>query len=251
MTTCIIIDDEKNAREFLEKLINKHFSDKLIVLDTVGNIKDAVTSINKFRPELIFLDIEMPEEDGFELFKYFNQLFFDIIFTTAYQQYAIEAIKHSALDYLLKPINFIDLNDSLKRLERKTVALNNQQRITALLENLGNTDTTFNKIALPTSKGYQLIQINHILYCEGMDNYNRIYTVAGKEFLVTRTLKQMEELLPINLFARIHKSYLVSLNHIAEYRRDDYYRVILANGKELPVSFRKNESLVKILTRKE
>jgi two-component system, LytTR family, response regulator len=250
MTTCIIIDDERNAREFLEKLINKHFSDKLIVLDSASNIKDAVTSINKFRPELVFLDIEMPEEDGFELFKYFNAFFFDIIFTTAYPQYAIEAIKHSALDYLLKPINFIDLNDAIKRLERKNIAINNQQRITALLENIGNTNSTFNKIAIPTSKGYELVQISNILYCEGMDNYNKIYTVSGKEIVVTKTLKQMEELLPKEVFERIHKTYLVNLNCIAEYRRDNSYRVILTNGKELSVSFRKNESLVKRLNRK-
>lgn len=153
MITCIIIDDEAPAREFLEKLILQFFHQKIIVLDTADSVVNGIELINRLHPELIFLDIEMKGEDGFQLFKYFDNVFFDIIFTTAHKNYAIDAIKHSAIDYLLKPINFIDLNDAIKRLERKQTAVTNQQRISALLENL-NTDTTqFNKIALPTNSG--------------------------------------------------------------------------------------------------
>ncbi|TVR76652.1 MAG: DNA-binding response regulator [Chitinophagaceae bacterium] len=250
MTTCIIVDDERNAREFLEKLINKHFPKKLIVLDTASSVNQAVNLIKKHHPELVFLDIQMPEEDGFELFKYFNNIFFDIIFTTAHKEYAIEAIRHAALDYLLKPINMIDLNDTIKRLERKGAVATNQQRITALLENMNNESGILNKIAVPTTNGYDLIKISGIMYCEGMDNYNKLVTFSGKEVLVTKTLKKMEELLPTETFFRIHKSVLVNLNHISEYKRGDGYSVILTNGKKLPVSHRKNESLVKRLTGK-
>jgi two-component system LytT family response regulator len=247
MITCIIIDDEKPAREFLEKLINQYFSTKIIVLDTADSVEKGVELINKLHPELIFLDIEMKGEDGFQLFKYFDNVFFDIIFTTAYKNYAIEAIKHSAIDYLLKPISYIDLNDAIKRLERKQTAATNQQRITALLENL-NTDTTqFNKIALPTNSGYELEKISNILYCEGMDNYSKIITLQGREIILTKTLKYLEETLPNTIFFRIHKSTLVNLNYVQSYNRTDGYTVTLTNGKKLDVSVRKSEQFVNFI----
>jgi two-component system LytT family response regulator len=244
MITCIIIDDEKPAREFLTKLINQYFGTKLLVLDAVESVAKGVEVINKLHPELIFLDIEMKGEDGFQLFKYFDNVFFDIIFTTAHKDYAIDAIKHAAIDYLLKPINFIDMNEAIKRLERKQTASTNQQRINALLENLNTDSNQFNKIAIPTSTGYELEKISNILYCEGMDNYAKIVTLQGREIVITKTLKYLEETLPNNIFIRIHKSTLVNLNYVTSYSRVDGYSVTMTNGKQLDVSFRKNEFLV-------
>jgi two-component system LytT family response regulator len=247
MITCIIIDDEAPAREFLEKLILQFFHQKIIVLDTADSVVNGIELINRLHPELIFLDIEMKGEDGFQLFKYFDNVFFDIIFTTAHKNYAIDAIKHSAIDYLLKPINFIDLNDAIKRLERKQTAVTNQQRISALLENL-NTDTTqFNKIALPTNSGYELEKISNIIYCEGMDNYSKIHTIQGREIILTRTLKYLEETLPNSIFFRIHKSTLVNLNYIQSYSRVEGYSVTLTNGIKLDVSVRKSEQLINFI----
>lgn len=247
MITCIIIDDEAPAREFLEKLILQFFHQKIIVLDTADSVANGIELINRLHPELIFLDIEMKGEDGFQLFKYFDNVFFDIIFTTAHKNYAIDAIKHSAIDYLLKPINFIDLNDAIKRLERKQTAVTNQQRISALLENL-NTDTNqFNKIALPTNSGYELEKISNIIYCEGMDNYSKIHTIQGREIILTRTLKYLEETLPNSIFFRIHKSTLVNLNYIQSYSRVEGYSVTLTNGIKLDVSVRKSEQLINFI----
>lgn len=247
MITCVIIDDEAPAREFLEKLILQFFHQKIIVLDTADSVVKGIELINRLHPELIFLDIEMKGEDGFQLFKYFDNVFFDIIFTTAHKNYAIDAIKHSAIDYLLKPINFIDLNDAIKRLERKQTAVTNQQRISALLENL-NTDTTqFNKIALPTNSGYELEKISNIIYCEGMDNYSKIHTIQGREIILTRTLKYLEETLPNSIFFRIHKSTLVNLNYIQSYSRVEGYSVTLTNGIKLDVSVRKSEQLINFI----
>lgn len=244
MITCIIIDDEKPAREFLTKLINQYFGQKLVVLEAVESVEKGVEAINKMHPELIFLDIEMKGEDGFQLFKYFDNVFFDIIFTTAHKDYAIDAIKHAAIDYLLKPINFVDMNEAIKRLERKQTASTNQQRISALLENLNTDSSQFNKIAIPTSTGYELEKVSNILYCEGFDNYAKIVTLQGKEIVITKTLKYLEETLPNNVFIRIHKSTLVNLNHVTSYSRVDGYSVTMANGKQLDVSFRKNENLI-------
>ena len=247
MITCIIIDDEAPAREFLEKLILQFFHQKIIVLDAADSVVNGIELINRLHPELIFLDIEMKGEDGFQLFKYFDNVFFDIIFTTAHKNYAIDAIKHSAIDYLLKPINFIDLNDAIKRLERKQTAVTNQQRISALLENL-NTDTSqFNKIALPTNSGYELEKISNIIYCEGMDNYSKIHTIQGREIILTRTLKYLEETLPNSIFFRIHKSTLVNLNYIQSYSRVEGYSVTLTNGIKLDVSVRKSEQLINFI----
>ena len=244
MITCIIIDDEKPAREFLEKLINQYYSNKIVVLETADSVAKGVEAINKLHPELIFLDIEMKGEDGFQLFKNFDNVFFDIIFTTAHKDYAINAIKHSAVDYLLKPINFIDLNDSIKRLERKHIASTNQQRINALLDNLNTDSKQFNKITLPTAKGYELEKISNIVYCEGMDNYAKIITLQGKEIVVSKTLKYLEENLPSEIFCRIHKSTLVNMNYISSYSRVDGYSVTMSNGKKLDVSIRKKENLI-------
>lgn len=244
MITCIIIDDEKPAREFLTKLINQYFGQKIVVLEAVESVEKGVEAINKFHPELIFLDIEMKGEDGFQLFKYFDNVFFDIIFTTAHKDYATDAIKHAAIDYLLKPINKIDMNDAIKRLERKQTASTNQQRIKALLENLNTDSSQFNKIAIPTTTGYELEKISNILYCVGSDNYAKIVTLQGKEILITKTLKYLEETLPSSVFIRIHKSTLVNLNYVTSYSRADGYRVTMADGKQLDVSFRKNENLI-------
>jgi two-component system LytT family response regulator len=203
MITCIIIDDERLSREFLTKLIAQYFSTKLIVLDAVESVEKGVDVINKLHPELVFLDIEMKGQDGFQLFKYFDSVFFDIIFTTAHKNYAIEAIKHAAIDYLLKPLNFIDLNDAIKRLERKQTASTNQLRINALLENLNTDSSQFNKIALSTSTGYEFEKIGNILYCEGMDNYSKIVTLQSREILVSKTLKYFEETLPSSVWCTL------------------------------------------------
>lgn len=244
MITCVIIDDEKPAREFLGKLINQYFGQKVVVIDSVESVEKGVDVINKFRPELIFLDIEMKGQDGFQLFKYFDNVFFDIIFTTAHKEYAIDAIKHAAIDYLLKPINFVDLKEAIKRLERKQTASTNQLRIQTLLENLNTESSQFNKIAIPTSTGYEFEKISNIVYCEGQDNYSKIVTIQGKEIIITKSLKYLEDTLPKDAFIRIHKSTLVNLNYVTSYSRVDGYFLQMANGKQLSVSYRKNESLI-------
>ena len=251
MITCIIIDDEKPAREFLTKLINKYFRNKVIVLDTVESVDKGVELINKLQPELVFLDIEMKGKDGFQLFKYFDNILFDIIFTTAHKRFAINAIKHSAIDYLLKPINYIDLNDAFKRLERKHVVSTNQYRMISLLDNLNTESSQFNKISFPTTKGYELEKISNIIYCSGLENYSKIITLQGREITVSKTLKYLESILPESTFFRIHKSTLVNMNYISSYSRDNNYSVTMSNGKRLDVSVRKNEGLVRKILNKD
>ena len=251
MITSIIIDDERNAREFLEKLIIRNFSKKLIVLKTVDSVKNGVEAIKNFRPDLVFLDIQMPDEYGLALFNHFDTIFFDVILTTAHKNYAIEAIKKDAFDYLLKPINFIELNDVIRKYERKQEENARESRVKSILENFNVDTNEFNKLAIPTLDGYELIKISNILYCQAQDNYCKMFTYTGKEILISKTLKFVsEELLTQEVFVRVHKSYLINLNYITSYAKQDH-NITLINGDIIPVSYRKSDTLLNsILKRK-
>ena len=251
MITSIIIDDERNAREFLEKLIIRNFSKKLIVLKTVDSVKNGVEAIKNYRPDLVFLDIQMPDEYGLALFNHFDTIFFDVILTTAHKDYAIEAIKKDAFDYLLKPINFIELNDVIRKYERKQEENARESRVKSILENFNVDANKFNKLAIPTLDGYELIKISNILYCQAQDNYCKMFTYTGKEILISKTLKFVsEELLTQEVFVRVHKSYLINLNYITSYAKQDH-NITLINGDIIPVSYRKSDTLLNsILKRK-
>src|SRR6056297_2850517 len=251
MWTSVIIDDENKSRETLNKIIERYFSDKISVVYLADSVKEGVFAINKYDPKLVFLDIEMPEENGFKLFDYFDYYSFEVVFTTAYKQYAIDAIKYSALDYLLKPINYIDLKDVLKRLDEKQKKITPQSQIDTFLSNINTDSKEFNKIALPTMDGFQLERINNIIYCQAEENYTKIFTTRGESIIVTKTLKSVEELLPESIFFRIHKSYLVNLNYIKSYSKSNRYKVTLENGVKLDVATRRNEDFVKALTKRK
>jgi two-component system LytT family response regulator len=250
MWTSVIIDDEHKSRETLKKIIERYFNNQISVVYLAESVKEGVYAINKYNPRLVFLDIEMPEENGFKLFDYFDYFDFDVVFTTAYKQYAIDAIKCSALDYLLKPINYIDLKEVIKRLEDKEKKLTPQTQIEAFLSNISSGTNEFNKIALPTFEGYELEKVNNIIYCQAEENYTKIYTNRNEVIMVAKTLKSIEELLPDTMFFRIHKSYLVNLNYIKSYNKSQGYKVILENGIKLDVATRRNDEFIKALTRK-
>lgn len=248
MWTSIIIDDERRSRETLQKIIEKYFNGQISVVYSAASVEEGVYAIKKFNPRLVFLDIEMPEENGFRLFDYFDYYSFEVIFTTAYQQYAIDAIKYSALDYLLKPINYMDLKDVIKRLEEKK-RITSKARIETFLTNLNANSEEFNKIAFPTPEGYELLRVNNIVYCQGEENYSRVVTNTNEEITVSKSLKDMEHILPETIFFRVHKSYIVNLNFIKSYTKMKGYKIILENGIQLDVATRRNEEFIKALTR--
>jgi len=250
MITCIIIDDERKARESFKKIIDRYLKDKMKVLSLSNSVKEGVSAIHKFNPDIVFLDIEMPEENGFKLFEYFDTLNFDVIFTTAFNQYAINAIKYSALDYLLKPINFIDLKDAINKFEKQEFTKSRQERIEVLMSNMNMGNSIKSKVALPTLSGYQMEKINNIMYCEGDQNYTKIHLINGKYILVSKTLKYIEELLPIEVFFRIHKTYLLNLNYVEKYIRTDGHKVILDDGTRLDIANRRIDDFVNALTKK-
>lgn len=250
MISCIIIDDEQNAREFLQGIIERYFSTKIIVLRTCSNVQEGVDVINQFKPELVFLDIQMPNDKGFRLFDCFQEINFDVIFTTAHKDYAIEAFKHSAQDYLLKPISQSDLSEAIKRYEKKKERKVFSADVGRLMEQFNADPYRFGKIAISTEKGYVLEKIGNILYAEALGNYTKLFTFDHRVILVTRTLKSIEESLPTAAFYRIHKSYLVNLNYILKYDKTFGLFVELINGVKLPVSVRNNTGLINAITSK-
>lgn len=243
MIKVVIIDDEMNAQNLLEKTLDRYFPYKFNVVEKCDSVDSGVLAIMKHEPELVFLDIQMPEKNGFELFKNLELIKFEVIFTTAYNQFAIKAIKRSALDYLLKPINHLELSHAIKRFETRNEGSFAQKKLSLLLENLNINDQNVSKIAFPTIEGFELIHSNQIFYCKAESNYCSIKKIDGKSILVAKTLKYVEEMLPITSFKRIHKTYIINLNYVVRYNKASK-EVELTNGEKLPVSFRKEQEFI-------
>ena len=248
MYTTVIIDDERKAREALEKIIDRYFSNKYVVVASAESVKAGVEAIKKYNPDIVFLDIEMPEENGFELFKHFPSIPFDVIFTTAYQKYAVKAIKCAALDYLLKPVNQIDLKEAFTRFESNYLKKAQQERINLLLNNVGIGCTVNDKIAFASLTGYEMVNLRDIIYCEADHNYTVLHIASGTTLTVSKTLKSVEELLPEDLFFRVHKKYLVNLNYIKKYSRIHGHKIMMENGDMLDVATRRTDEFIKVIT---
>lgn len=247
MKRVIIIDDELPALEMMNSLLKKYFSYNLIVVDSCSNIEDAEKSIRANLPDLVFLDIRMKNGGGFELLRRLGKVDFDVIFTTAHSEYALEAIKNSALDYLLKPISPAELILSIKKFEDKK-GMVELDRIKLLMENLQSKDNNSPKVFFPIKEGYKILGVNQILYCIADINYTTVHLVDGTSFLVSRTLKKIEELLPEQSFLRPHKSYLVNKAYIKKYLNKDSYFLILSNNEKIPVSSRKRSEILSNIT---
>ena len=243
MIKAVIIDDEINAQSLLEKTLDRYFPNKFIIVEKCVSVDSGVVAIKKHEPELVFLDIQMPEKSGFELFQYFDVIKFEVIFTTAHDKFGLKAIKRSALDYLLKPINHLDLAEAVKKFEKKNEGTSAQKKLSLLLENLNVNDQNVSKIAFPTLEGFELIHTNQILYCRAESNYCCIKKIDGISKMATKTLKYVEEILPANTFKRIHKSYVINLNYVVRYNKANK-AIELTNGEKLPVSFRKEEEFI-------
>lgn len=250
MASCVIIDDEKFARVTLQQLIRTFVRNRLEVLDLASSVSEGVAAIKRHNPDIVFLDIEMPGRNGFALFEHFEKLPFRVVFCTAYEQYAIEAIKVAAFDYLLKPVSYEELTDLMDRFEKLDVTPEeNKVRAKTLIKNFNSQGNTFNSIALPTRDGYQMENIPNIIYCQAQESYCIVFLRGQISYMVSRSLKQMEEILPQDLFFRIHKSFLINLNYVQTYRKGEGI-ITLHNGEELEVAHRRSEEFLKRLTRR-
>ncbi len=229
----IIVDDETRARLSL-KLLLEEFCPEIEIVAECKNLSEGVKAIHKQKPELVFLDIEMPGHSGLELLEFFNEneINFSIIFTTAYNDYAIQAFKLSAVDYLLKPINPQELEEAIGLFKKRK---NQFENLRALKTNLEQTD--YSKIAIPVSGKILFVNTDEILYLKGEGSYTNLYKTDKTTLLVSRNLKSFEELLEHSKnITRIHKSYMVNLQQIAAASKSDGGFVELSDGSQIPIS---------------
>lgn len=235
-----IIDDEKNARETLKILFKKYFPE-VDIIGEADSIKTGIELLNNKSADLVFLDIEFPTGTGFDILAGINKIDFDIIFVTAFDQYAIDAFRFSAVDYILKPVKINIFKEAINKFKQKRKYKDKDQKFRILIDNFNN---NIHRIVLPTRKGFIVVKIKDIIRCEGDRNYTNFFFVNNKPMLVSRTIKEFEELLTNHNFFRIHQSHLVNINHITEYIRGKGGEIKMSDNSELPVSkYRKKDFL--------
>jgi two-component system, LytTR family, response regulator len=242
MLKAIIVDDESKSRESLKILI-EDFCQDVEVKALCQNVDDALHAIDTHDPDVVFLDIQLQRETGFDLLTRLNKFDFSVIFTTAYSEYAIKAFRFSAIDYLLKPIDIEELRAAIGKVQKQG-STHIEETLTHLIKNLRSGSADQYKLALPSTDGLVFVKVNDILYCEASSNYTEIYMADNKKYIVSRTLKEYEDILTEQNFFRIHNSYLINLNSIKKYVRGEGGYVVMNNDKALDVSKRKKESFL-------
>lgn len=241
----IIVDDESHSLQTTELLVRK-FCPELEIVGLAGSPVEGIEMINQSEPDLVFLDIAMPVMNGFEMLQHVSYRTFDIIFTTAYDEYAIKAFKVNAIDYLLKPIDQDELVQSVKKLTERVGASSKRDQIDQVLHwvqpNLKKT-----KVAIAVDGKIRMIPFDSIVYCEADCNYTFIYIMGEKRLMISRTLKEIEGMISHPDFFRVQNSFLVNLNHIKEYIRGEGGELLMTNGDTVRVSRNKKDELLKRL----
>ncbi len=242
MIKAIIIDDETHCVQSLQTDLAIHCK-QVDVLASCNSAKEGIMSIRKFEPDLVFLDVEMPWMNGFEMLEIFGKINFSIIFTTAHNEFAAKAFRISAIDYLLKPVDSGDLKEAIQKVEIKMAQGGNFSNIANLLQNIGQ-PVLQQKIALPQRDGYNFIEVSAIIHCEAEGAYTKIYLNDGKKLLISKTLGDIEEMLPPESFQRIHHSTVVNIDYVSHLIRTDGGYVILKTGEKLLISKARKEALL-------
>jgi len=246
MLRAIIVDDEQSSRETL-KLMLERYCPNVDVISMSDSYETALKDIKMFKPDVVFLDIQMPDGNGFKLLEQFEDVDFFVIFTTAYEEYALKAFKYNAIDYLLKPIISKDLIDAVEKVSKNLSSNDfNVQSIKSILNELKQQKKS-KKIVLSTAEGMHIVDTENIMRCESDDYYTKFFFVDGSTILISKTLKEHEELLSDSDFFRPHKSHLVNLKYVKSYVKTDGGSIIMNDGKEIPVSRRKREKILEIL----
>lgn len=240
----IIVDDEKHGRENLSGILREHCPDVLIAGEA-GSVEGAIDLINELNPDLVFLDIEMPRANGFNLLERFDAPDFEVIFVTAFDNYAIKAIRFSAVDYILKPINYKELKSAVDKVRTRFQRKEENKRMHELFRNLQQPENP--RIGLPVADRIEFVGIRDIIHCKGEGNYTHIYFENNKHLLVAKTLVEFEELLQEYSFIRTHKSHLVNLRHVSAYLKIDGGSLRLSNGDIVAISRRRKEMIISAL----
>ena len=245
MLNAIIVDDEAHSYKTLDAML-KRYCPEVNIIATCTNGANALKAIQQLHPDLVFLDVEMPRMNGFEMLEQLPSINFHLIFTTSYDQYALKAIRFSAIDYLLKPIDREELKSAVEKVKDR-IQIPVPQQLEILLQKFRQPSIPVNKIALPTMEGLQMIPIETIVSCESDDNYTLLKLKSGKKLLVTRSLKEIEESLEQHSFIRVHRSYLINLNEIEKYIKGEGGYLVMSDGTTIDVARNKKEVLLKKL----
>jgi len=250
MLKAIIVDDEPYCCEILAAMMESECAEVEIV-SICKNADEALAAIRQYAPDLVFLDVEMPKMNGFEMLEQIPDINFHLIFTTSYDQYALKAIRFSAIDYLLKPIDREELKKAVQKVKER-IATPLPQQLEILMHKFRQPSNLINKIALPTIEGLMMIPVDNIISCESADNYTTLQLKGKKKILVTRSLKEMEEMLEQHAFIRVHRYYIVNLNEIEKYIKGEGGYLVMSDGSTIDVSRNKKEVLIrKLLPYKE
>ena len=240
MIKTVIVEDEKNARIALTQML-KEDCPEVEIIGEAGQVETAISLIEELNPALIFMDIKLGNQNSFEILQAVDLTKLHVIFTTAYENYAVRAFRFSAIDYLLKPINREYLRNAVDKLVHLNSPDDQSEKVAVLLENLKQESKTPKKIILSTQEMMRIIELNEIIRCEADVNYTRFYLKDTDQLLISRTLKEFEEELADCNFMRVHKSHLINMDYVTGYDKREGGSVVLADGSRVPLSPRKRE----------
>jgi two-component system LytT family response regulator len=248
MTKAIIVEDEVRNAEVLKKLLAKYCPD-IEILSVDASVESAIAAINRLNPALVFLDVELPDGTGFNVLESFPEHAFSVIFVTAYEHYAIKAIKACALDYLLKPVDIDDLIAAVNKVKGEKDSPDFQKRRDTFLHNNLQKNSLLQKIALPTMEGLVFVNLQDIILCEAEGNYTNFKLKSHEKILVSKPLAHFEELLDSEQFCRTHQSYLVNLNYISKYVKGRGGYLVMIDGTKVEVSVRMKSEFLERFTK--
>ncbi|MBL7909988.1 MAG: response regulator transcription factor [Bacteroidia bacterium] len=243
MIKTVIIEDEQKSREMLAGIIQKNCP-QLQIVGLAKNVNDGVEVIKKENPDLVFLDISMPDGSGFDLLEKVQGHKFELIFATASDQHAIRAIKYSACDYLLKPIDIEELKTAVEKVAQKKNASPNMENLNFLIQQLKKSDDSFQKITLPTGNAYEIVNIKDIIRCEADGSYTTFYLTDKRKLMISAGLKHYEELLPESEFIRVHHHHLINMNHVVRFLKEDGGYAVMSDGTKIEISRRKKDAFM-------
>lgn len=243
-----IVEDEKHQQEMLSFLLAESFPD-LNVVGVASSIQEAKQLLTDTKPDLVFMDVLLPPHTSFDLLNSMGSIPFEIIFTTSFEEYAVKAFKLSAVDYLVKPVIKEDLIKALEKFKQKKSGKETSTNIQALLDNIKATKAEHTKVALPTLAGFIFVTVKDIIRCESDNTYTTFFTTDKRKIMVSKTLKEVEQMLADYRFYRVHNSHLINLEYIAEYTKGEGGMVKMTDGSQIDVSRRRKDEFLRLLKR--
>lgn len=248
MIRAVIIDDEVDACETLRMALER-YCPTVQLLQTCTSAEDGIVTIRTLKPDVVFLDVQMPEMSGFDLLQHIDSISFAVIFVSAYDQYAIRAIRFSAVDYLLKPVNAGELVAAVARVAENGITRERQVRVSSLMQNASALTGPITRVAVPLGDTIEMFETRDIIYCKAEGSYSYVYRTNHRKTLVSRHLKDFENLLADAGFFRIHHSFLINIRHVQRVVKSEGGYVVMSDDHELDISRRKRDEFLNILTR--